>query len=272
MAIKDDQLAQRALAYFKQVQGARMPANIGLDEVRALIDQLTVSTDPERKELQIEQLIEVMRSFVPDEDERDPKVRKRRRIVQAATELFVKNGYRKTSIDDVARRAHVAKGTVYLYFKNKPALLMQAITDEKMRMAEAMQRSLGAPMAPREKLRAWLDVYFKSLQQMPLVARMIGGDREVLLALEEIDDAFQLDTMAIQHDFVARMIEAAASPQRLPEEQLQGRARVLLAQLYSAGALFDERVRGGLDVERYGQLLVDVLIDGVVGPSKEHMS
>src|SRR5882762_5395810 len=40
-------------------------------------------------------------------------------IVLAALELFARYGYRKTSIDDIAQAAQVAKCTVYLHFENK---------------------------------------------------------------------------------------------------------------------------------------------------------
>ena len=52
---------------------------------------------------------------------------KRQRIIEAATALFIEQGYRKTSLDEIARRAGVAKGTLYLYAKGKAELLMQAI-------------------------------------------------------------------------------------------------------------------------------------------------
>jgi AcrR family transcriptional regulator len=47
---------------------------------------------------------------------------KREAILQAALELFGRYGYRRTSIDDIARQAGVAKGTVYLYVESKEAL------------------------------------------------------------------------------------------------------------------------------------------------------
>lgn len=43
-------------------------------------------------------------------------------VTRAALELFLANGYRNTRINDVAARAGVAKGTVYLYFADKQAL------------------------------------------------------------------------------------------------------------------------------------------------------
>src|SRR4051812_1003915 len=51
-----------------------------------------------------------------------PDVR-RRSILQAATEVFTDRGLDASTMDDVARAAGVAKGTVYLYFDSKEALV-----------------------------------------------------------------------------------------------------------------------------------------------------
>src|SRR5882757_8327541 len=45
-------------------------------------------------------------------------------IVLAALELFTRYGYRKTSIDDIAQAAQVAKRTVYQHFENKAAVFL----------------------------------------------------------------------------------------------------------------------------------------------------
>ena len=54
--------------------------------------------------------------------------RTRRRILDAATQLFVERGYHATTIDSIAERADVAVETVYSRFRNKPNLL-QAILE-----------------------------------------------------------------------------------------------------------------------------------------------
>jgi AcrR family transcriptional regulator len=58
-----------------------------------------------------------------------PKPRWRRRkdarpeeILMAALDVFADRGFAATKLEDVARRAGVTKGTIYLYFKNKEAL------------------------------------------------------------------------------------------------------------------------------------------------------
>jgi AcrR family transcriptional regulator len=47
-------------------------------------------------------------------------------IVKAATQEFLERGYKRTSIESVARAAGIAKGTVYLYFKTKEEVFRAA--------------------------------------------------------------------------------------------------------------------------------------------------
>jgi len=50
-------------------------------------------------------------------------------IFKAAESLFARQGYHKTSMEQVADRAEVSVGTVYFYFKNKEDLLVHLIDD-----------------------------------------------------------------------------------------------------------------------------------------------
>src|SRR6516162_1170309 len=77
----------------------------------------------------------------PGSDER--KLREER-ILDAATTLLVRWGYRKTTIDDVASEAGVGKGTIYLHWKDKNELFRAAIWREEQRYSEEMQRRIAA--------------------------------------------------------------------------------------------------------------------------------
>ena len=76
----------------------------------------------------------------------DPQ--KRRAIITAATRLFLKNGFSKTSMDDVAKAARVTKQTVYAHFKNKDGLFGDMITAECIRHSpnEDMLLDAGLPI------------------------------------------------------------------------------------------------------------------------------
>jgi AcrR family transcriptional regulator len=81
-------------------------------------------------------------------------------IVLAALELFTRYGYRKTSIDDIAQAAQVAKRTVYLHFENKAAVflaILEYLGDQVRQRCTAAESAGGT--AP-DRLTALLDAYF----------------------------------------------------------------------------------------------------------------
>jgi AcrR family transcriptional regulator len=56
----------------------------------------------------------------------------KKKIMQAAIEIFAKNGFDRTRMEDIAMAAGLAKGTLYLYFKNKEDLFY-AICDHNLK-------------------------------------------------------------------------------------------------------------------------------------------
>jgi AcrR family transcriptional regulator len=52
---------------------------------------------------------------------------RRSAIVEAALDEFIARGFTATRLDDVAKRAGVAKGTIYLHFKDKEALFEELV-------------------------------------------------------------------------------------------------------------------------------------------------
>ncbi|HST06032.1 MAG TPA: helix-turn-helix domain-containing protein [Chloroflexia bacterium] len=67
-------------------------------------------------------------------------------ILDAAAELIQRWGYNKTTVDDIARKAGVAKGTIYLHWKTRDELF-QALMDRETRVIteDIQQRITGDP-------------------------------------------------------------------------------------------------------------------------------
>jgi AcrR family transcriptional regulator len=81
-------------------------------------------------------------------------------IVLAGLQLFTQYGYRKTSIDDIARAAQVAKRTVYLHFENKAAVflaILEYLGDQVRERSAAAECAGGAAV---DRLTGLLDAYF----------------------------------------------------------------------------------------------------------------
>lgn len=74
----------------------------------------------------------------------DERKLREERLLEAASALLVRWGYRKTTIDDVAREAGVGKGTVYLHWKDKNELFRAALWREQQRCSIEIQQRIAA--------------------------------------------------------------------------------------------------------------------------------
>ena len=200
-------------------------------------------------------------------DPADPAVKKRLRIVKAATDVFLQHGYRRASVDAIAQRAGVAKGTVYLYFKSKADLLLFAIGSEKRQYVEALKPIFGVEVDPEQRVAAYLRQALPLMLQMPLTRKLLHGDREVNAVFEELDQEAAAHYHAMHTQFMVQLIEPFAALHGWSAADVEDRARVLMALLLSSGALIDEHVRAGLSPERFGELFSSLIMDGLRAPS-----
>jgi AcrR family transcriptional regulator len=76
---------------------------------------------------------------------------KRDAILAAALEEFASRGFEATRLDDVARRADVAKGTIYLYFRDKESLFQELIRATLMPLIDVIE-AMGEADLPTSAL------------------------------------------------------------------------------------------------------------------------
>ncbi|MFV0517634.1 MAG: TetR/AcrR family transcriptional regulator [Aminipila sp.] len=93
------------------------------------------------------------------------KETKRRRILEAAYHLFVKNGYNNTKIIDIAEEAGVGKGTVYEYFDSKATLLTSIISSGIEEYLVEYKEIKMSDMKQADKLKALIRVEAKHIQE-----------------------------------------------------------------------------------------------------------
>ena len=94
--------------------------------------------------------------------------RRREDIIEAALAVFDRDGFEGSRIDDVATEAEVAKGTVYLYFKNKQALFEAVIESVMGPATHAVERAAESPdTSAADRLRAQIRVIGENLGKGP---------------------------------------------------------------------------------------------------------
>ena len=98
---------------------------------------------------------------------------KRTRIIDAAIQVIAEKSYHLARISDIAKVASVADGTIYLYFKNKEAILL-TIFEEKMEELIGMVRAeLNAITGAENRLLCFIEQHFLQVQRHPELARVL---------------------------------------------------------------------------------------------------
>jgi len=77
-------------------------------------------------------------------------------ILQAAEEMLAEKGYHETSMDEIAVRVGIAKGTVYLHFPSKEDLVMAIFARGMLKLLEGVEASIAAETTTRAKMEAVL--------------------------------------------------------------------------------------------------------------------
>lgn len=131
----------------------------------------------------------------PPQSPDSERKRREERILDAAAALLVRWGYRKTTIDDVAREAGVGKGTIYLHWKDKNALFVSAILRVQQQAGEEiMQRIADDPQGGLFH-RMWTHSMLAALSY-PLLATILKGRTDIFQGLAGAFDPTMINQLS----------------------------------------------------------------------------
>jgi TetR/AcrR family transcriptional regulator, fatty acid metabolism regulator protein len=103
----------------------------------------------------------------------DKKATRRQQILQAAIEIFGRNNFDDTSISEIARRAGVAEGTIYQYFKNKQDLFFSIPREKTKAFSTQLDLNLKGVTDAREKIKKFAWYYLHFFRTNPDYARSL---------------------------------------------------------------------------------------------------
>lgn len=120
----------------------------------------------------------------PEPDERQLR---EERILDAAATLLVRWGYRKTTIDDVAREAGVGKGTIYLHWKDKTELFRAALWRASRQASDEVKERIEADPEGGRFHRVWTHGMLALLTN-PLLSALMQGKSDIYQGLIDTMD------------------------------------------------------------------------------------
>ncbi|MGD9894642.1 MAG: TetR/AcrR family transcriptional regulator [Dehalococcoidia bacterium] len=180
---------------------------------------------------------------------------KRARLLAAAAREFARHGFDRTSVDVIAERAGIGKGTVYLYFPSKAALFQSVLLELQDQLGAVPL--VGGVQDPRVALRTFIRAQLQLADALPDYVRCYTS------ALFGVNRDFQEAALAIfawQEGILDGLLQRArAEPDAVRRKR---RAALFTANLLSAALIRGLRDAGDADTALEQRALLDGFLAG----------
>ncbi|OGE20209.1 MAG: hypothetical protein A3J42_03790 [Candidatus Dadabacteria bacterium RIFCSPHIGHO2_12_FULL_53_21] len=110
-----------------------------------------------------------------------PKGARKEEIIRAAAKLFSQKSYHDVTMDDIAEKVGVAKGTIYLYFDSKENLYLEIMEETYEEIESILERETAKSDPAPLKLKKVLGLIFKFYLQNLDVLRILSRDETHLI-------------------------------------------------------------------------------------------
>lgn len=161
---------------------------------------------------------------------KEPEIR-RAELVEAARELFDKNGIKNTQVSQIVDKVGVAKGLFYYYFKSKEEIVNEVVSVVMSELREASERILADDtLTFYQKASEFLALY------MDMIDQFSGDEEENLANMLEVfsRNSIAQDANDLLQEQISRLLEQGVKENILttayPEETIRILILGLLAQ------------------------------------------
>lgn len=195
---------------------------------------------------------------------------KKEHILASATDLFSHWGYNKTSLDEVARGAHIAKATIYYYFSSKEMLFIAAIRTKAEELFARLDEAIDSVGKFEDKLACFLRLPMTYIyENMPILIE----------ALHQIPADYLESLVELRTDYRARMNSLLAGIMDFGRKEDiinpwvdSLRFSELINDWFMLGdSWIDSQDKDKIirRIERDHELIVKLLLHGIIKPSLE---
>jgi AcrR family transcriptional regulator len=198
------------------------------------------------------------------------KAQRRREILDAARQEFFERGFHRPTVDDVAARAEVSKGTIYLYFESREEILAHLLLEGLDLLLKDMEVACeqDSTRPAEDALQALATSYLNFCQTHPSYFRLImafdRGRFEESISHELYQQVLNRSLQGL--DLLARTIEAGRSSGIFRVEDPWQAAGLVWAALNGVLVLMAHPLRQELlrsDLQTMFQATLDLVMRGL---------
>ena len=144
------------------------------------------------------------------------KLEKKMKIIDTAFSLFREHSVNATAVDDIVKAAGIARGTFYLYFKDKSDLLEQIILYKSTEYMKTVLKSTLSDTQPEngdfyERVRVFLNCYIDFLIEnkeiLPVMSKNLSS------CIKHLPEFYDSEIAEIYKSLIDRMVELGYTPE-----------------------------------------------------------
>ncbi|MEI7950027.1 MAG: TetR/AcrR family transcriptional regulator [Gammaproteobacteria bacterium] len=192
------------------------------------------------------------------------KEARRTAIIDAALEAFTQQGFTATKLDDVAERAGIGKGTIYLYFDSKENLFEEVVRQTLFPMRDAAEARVGSfTGSAAELLTLHFSHFYVAMAnpKIPPLMAMISGEA---LRFPAIARFFYEEIISKSQQILRRIISRGVE-----SGEFRAEANELYLQLLTAPVLISTtwnlqfREHAPIEIDKYMQMHIDFVLRAI---------
>ena len=193
---------------------------------------------------------------------RPKRAHRQEEILDAAFQVFASHGFEAARIDEVAERAGVAKGTVYLYFRDKEQMFREVVRSLIRRRMDFLSKPMPGP--PEDLLRALISQMYANVVRNPKVraiVRMLVAEGGRFPQLAEI---YHREIIMTGMNALREVLKRGTEAKEFKQTKATDFPQILIAPGLLAviwQLLFGER--HPLDLDAYRQAHIEFVLNGL---------
>ncbi|MGC2518317.1 MAG: TetR family transcriptional regulator [Burkholderiales bacterium] len=188
--------------------------------------------------------------------------RRRRQIVNAAIELFGRQGYHATTISDIAGRAGISVGLIYQYFGDKEDVLFLAVLEVLESYFERIPRAAAGGRDPLQRFRAAVHAYCRVIDaNVDATVLAYRATKSLRKARRNLIKQKEVETNALIAGYVRECIRAGLF-EKVDVELLTYQ----IVMFAHAWALKAWHFRGRMSVDAYVDRGLELMLNQVLTP------
>ncbi|MBJ8347728.1 TetR/AcrR family transcriptional regulator [Antrihabitans sp. YC2-6] len=190
-----------------------------------------------------------------------PRAVREQQMLDAAVEVFARNGFHDTSMDAIAAEAAISKPMLYLYYGSKDELFAACIQREGARFVESLAPAGDPKLTPREQVQKALISFLE----------FVDNNRQswmVLYRTATNQAAFASQVQNSRNQLIELVAKLLESSTKNPEPGTN--FGIMAVALIGAGEAVADRIAGGeILVDEAAELLENLAWRGLAGKKKD---